>query len=70
MSIIEAKVRRIGSSLGVLFPIEIIRENNIKEGERISLVIPLKKKVKLIEKAFGMARGAKPFVRNNIDRKL
>lgn len=54
----------------MLFPIEIIRENNIKEGERISLVIPLKKKVKLIEKAFGMARGAKPFVRNNIDRKL
>lgn len=69
MSIIETKVRRIGSSLGVLFPIEIIREKGIKEGEKISVIIP-KKNLKLLEKSFGMAEGAKPFVRDRTDRKL
>ncbi|HIG97706.1 MAG TPA: hypothetical protein HA230_05180 [Candidatus Aenigmarchaeota archaeon] len=31
----ELKVRKIGNSLGVIFPIEMVREKNLKENERV-----------------------------------
>lgn len=31
----ELKVRKIGNSLGVIFPIEMVREKNLKENEKV-----------------------------------
>ncbi|MEK6888415.1 MAG: hypothetical protein AABX14_05725 [Candidatus Aenigmatarchaeota archaeon] len=31
----ELKVRKIGNSLGVIFPIEMVREKNLKVNERV-----------------------------------
>ena len=35
IAIAELKVRKIGNSLGVIFPIEMVREKNLKENERV-----------------------------------
>lgn len=70
MSIIEVKVRKVGSSFGILLPKEVLVDKGIKEGETITVILPPKKNIKLLNKAFGMAKGAKPFIRDRNDRKL
>lgn len=66
-TVFKVKIRRIGSSLGVLIPNQIIQNKNIKEGEEVEISL-LKKRKELIAKAFGIAKGAKPFIRYNVDR--
>ncbi len=62
----ESKVRKIGSSFGVLIPKKIMETDHLKEDETIQLVI-LKKDPKLIDQMFGSAKG-KPFKRDHRDR--
>lgn len=64
-TIFKAKVRRIGTSLGVLIPKQLIEKKSVKEGEEIELAL-LKKRKELIAKFFGMAKGAGHFHRNEI----
>ncbi|MBI3334831.1 hypothetical protein HYZ97_05065 [Candidatus Pacearchaeota archaeon] len=66
--IVKTKLRNIGTSFGVILPREVIEEKGLKEGQEIELTILVRKDLKLIEKSFGMARGAKPFVRDRTDR--
>lgn len=67
----KAKVRKVGTSLGVLIPKKIIEESEIKEGEEVAVVILLEaEREKLIKKAFGMTKGAGPFIREKEDRIL
>jgi antitoxin component of MazEF toxin-antitoxin module len=66
-TIFKAKIRKIGSSLGVLIPKTLIDNKEIKEGEEVEISL-LKKRKDLIAKLFGIAKGAKPFERYNIDR--
>lgn len=68
MPLFKAKVRRVGTSLGVLLPKEITEKEHIKEGEEIELGVLRKKRLEEIEKMFGIARGAKPFERDRADR--
>ena len=66
--LIKTKLRRIGTSFGVLLPKEVIYEKNLKEGDEIELAV-LKKDLSLLKKAFGMAKEAKQkFVRDRTDR--
>lgn len=67
MSIIEVKVRKVGTSLGVLLPKDILVERGIKEGEKISVIIP-KKNLKLLREAFGSVNEKVKFERDRIDR--
>ena len=64
----KAKVRKVGTSLGVLIPKEVIEEEKIKEGQEIELNLMKKRKLEEIEKMFGIAKGAKPFERDRTDR--
>ena len=66
--VFEAKVRRVGTSLGLLIPKEIAEKEKIKEGERVEVGLLKKRKLELIEKAFGIAKGAKPFKRERVER--
>ena len=66
-TVFKVKVRRIGSSLGVLIPKRMIDKKKIKEGEEIEISL-LKRRKELIAKAFGIAKGAGPFERDNSDR--
>ena len=63
MAMFKAKVRKVGTSMGVILPKEIVKEQNIKEGKEIEFFLP-QKNSKLIERYFGSAKGAKPFKRD------
>lgn len=66
----KAKIRKIGSSFGVLIPMEIIENQKIKEDEIIEISI-LKKNPKLIEEMFGSIKAkTTPFKRDRKDREF
>ena len=64
----KAKARKIGTSVGVLIPKGIIKQEKIKIGEELEVGLFKKKKLEDIEKMFGIAKGSKPFERDRIDR--
>lgn len=64
----KVKVRKVGTSLGVLIPKELADAAKIRVGEKIEVSLLKEKRLKLIEVAFGIAKGSKPFVRDRIDR--
>jgi antitoxin component of MazEF toxin-antitoxin module len=66
-TVFKVKIRRIGTSLGVLIPKRLITEKSIKEGEEVEIAL-LKKRKDLIAKVFGIAKGAGHFERRAIDR--
>jgi antitoxin component of MazEF toxin-antitoxin module len=65
----KAKVRKIGTSVGVLIPKQIIEAEGIKEGEVIEVSLLRRKKLDvLLKKLMGSAKGAGPFERDREDR--
>lgn len=64
----KVKVRRIGTSLGVLLPQERLKEAEIGEGEELEIaILPHVKDLS----GFGMARNFKiPFKRDKKDRQF
>lgn len=64
----KTKVRKVGTSLGVLIPKDLITQHRIHEGETVEIALIKEKKLKLIEEAFGVAKGAKNFERDRSDR--
>ena len=65
----ETKIRKVGTSFGILLPKDIVQAQGLKEGEKIEVAIFNRKK-KLIEKYFGMTKGAGPFERDHDDREV
>ncbi len=66
-AIFKVKIRKIGTSFGVLIPKQLIANKSIKEGEEVEIAV-LKKRKDLIAKAFGIAKGARHFERHSVDR--
>jgi len=64
MGMFEVKVRQVGSSLGVLIPKEIADAERIGKNQTIKVII-MKKDPDLVEKFFGIAKGAGRFKRDN-----
>ena len=64
----KVKLRKIGTSAGLLVPKGVMEEEKLKVGEEVEVVLFKKKKLEDIEKMFGAAKGAKPFVRDRTDR--
>ncbi len=65
----KAKIRKVGTSLGLLIPKEIIDAENLKEGQEIDVGLLKTNRVKMIDESFGIAKGAKyPFIRDRTDR--
>jgi antitoxin component of MazEF toxin-antitoxin module len=65
----KAKVRKIGSSVGILIPKKIIIAENINEGDEIEVNLLRRKKLDaLLNKLMGSARGSGPFERDREDR--
>jgi antitoxin component of MazEF toxin-antitoxin module len=60
----KTKIRRIGSSLGVLIPKKMIKQNKIKLGEEIEMSILKRQRLEVIEGLIGGPR----FKRENSDR--
>ena len=53
--VFEAKLRKVGSSLGVLVPKEEVKEKNLREGETVEVAV-LKRNAALIDKMFGSVK--------------
>jgi len=66
--VFKAKLRKVGTSFGVLIPNRMIKRNRFKAGEEVEMALIKKQRIDLIEKAFGMAKGAGSFRRENVDR--
>ena len=64
----KAKVRRVGTSLGILIPKQIAKQERIKEGQEIELSLLKRRKLEEVWKLIGTAKGTKPFERDRIDR--
>jgi len=69
-TIFEGKLRRVGNSLAVVIPREILKQAGAEEGDSIKLSIfrPSIIRKKAFEEAAGIYRNAKPFVRDRRDR--
>ena len=68
MQVFESKVRKVGTSLGVLIPSEGAAKSRIKEGEKIKVAI-IKKDLALIDRMFGSVK-AGAFRREHADRAI
>ena len=64
----KAKVRKVGTSIGVLIPKGIVKQEKIKVGEEIQLYTIEQRNLEEVWKLIGTAKGTKPFVRDRIDR--
>ena len=64
----KAKVRRVGTSLGVLIPKEIAQIEKIKEGQEVEISLLKQRKIGDVLKLFGTAKGTKPFERDRNGR--
>lgn len=69
-TVFEGKVRRLGNSMAVIIPKEILEETGTKEGDTLKLAIPIPKKKReaAFRKMVGVDRGAQPFQRDERDR--
>ena len=54
----NVRIRKVGTSFGVLLPMDVINKEDLREGEEIEIVI-LKKNLRLLNEAFGSAKNAK-----------
>jgi len=68
--VFEGKVRRLGNSLAVIIPKEILEDAGVKEGDavKLSLPIPKSRRREALMRMAGVDSRAEPFVREKRDR--
>jgi len=54
---VEVELKEWGNSVGVVLPMDKVRQMGLKKGDKIEIKIFLKKRID----GFGIAKGAKPF---------
>ena len=64
----KAKLRKIGSSFGILIPREQISALELKEGDEVDIVMLRHRDEKSVGEGLGMGKGFAPFVRDKRDR--
>ena len=64
----KVKVRKVGTSLGVLIPKDLAKREGIKEGEEVEIGLLKRRKLQEVLKLMGTAKGAKSFERDRTDR--
>lgn len=68
MKVVDVKLRRIGTSVGVLIPKEVLDEGHYKVGDKIELTIWKRPSKQEIARAFGSMPRLGPFKREKKDR--
>jgi len=68
--VFEGKVRRLGNSMAVIIPKEIVEEAGAREGDivKLSLPIPKTRREEVLKKLAGIDSRAEPFIREKRDR--
>ncbi|MBI2142000.1 hypothetical protein HYU15_00745 [Candidatus Woesearchaeota archaeon] len=68
MQLFRAKVRKVGTSFGVLIPKGIANRQRISEGEEIEIGLLKKRNIREVMKLVGSAKGAEDFKRDRTER--
>lgn len=66
--VFKTKVRKVGTSLGVLIPKELVKKQKIREGEDVEIGLLKQRKLEEVLKLIGTAKYTKPFERDRTDR--
>jgi len=66
--VFKTKVRKVGTSLGVLIPKELVGRQKIREGEEVEIGLLKQRLLEEVLKLIGTSKGTKPFKRERIDR--
>ena len=68
--VFEAKVRRLGNSLAVIIPNDVLSEAGVREGDvlRLSIPLPVARRKQVWRKIAGIDRGKPSFIRKEHDR--
>ena len=69
-TVFEGKVRRLGNSMAVIIPKEILEETGAKEGDvmKLSVPIPRQRRQEVFRKIAGIDAAAGAFTRGKGDR--
>jgi antitoxin component of MazEF toxin-antitoxin module len=69
-TVFEGKVRRLGNSMAVIIPKEVLEETGAREGDivKLSVPIPKQKRKAAIRHMAGMDLKSAPFTREKRDR--
>jgi antitoxin component of MazEF toxin-antitoxin module len=69
-TVFEGKVRRLGNSMAVIIPKEILEETGAKEGDivKLSVPIPKQRRSEVLGRMAGIDAGTDPFIRDKGDR--
>jgi antitoxin component of MazEF toxin-antitoxin module len=70
METFEAKVRNVGTSLGILIPNEVIKREKIKIGQEIEASLTKKRNIAGFLKLFRSAKGSSGFKREHAEREF
>ena len=68
--VLKAKLRKIGSSVGILIPQERLAALDVAVGDEVEIALLKHRNEKDIEKMFGIAKRTKPFVRDKTSREF
>ncbi len=68
--VFEGTIRRVGNSVGVIIPSEILKESGARQGDKVgvALVIPEHRRRKALERVAGIDLGASGFARDKRSR--
>ena len=68
--VFEGKVRRLGNSMAVIIPKDVLEDAGVKEGDLVKLSIPIpnSKRREALKKIAGIDSQAEPFLREKRDR--
>jgi len=69
-TVFEGKVRRLGNSMAIIIPKEILEETGAKEGDavKLSVLVPKQRRKNVLKKIAGIDAGSRPFTREKSDR--
>lgn len=67
---IEGKVIRVGNSAAITISKKDLEENKLKFNQRVKFALMQTNKGKIIDELLGIAKGAKPFKREEKDREF
>ncbi len=67
--VLTGKIRRVGNSMAVIIPKELLEESGTGEGDtiKLSLSIPKSKRENALKSIAGLDRKARPFAREKRD---
>jgi len=57
MVVVETKLKKWGNSLGLIIPKEVIDKENLKEEEKVRVILVNKNSSKVLRETFGMLKG-------------